>query len=585
MPRSPRSRPSEVAGKPEKIPRPPNAWIIYRTDRLNEWKDTRGPNDPPVKQADISRMIGTRWRFEADHVKLEYEKRAAIAKAEHKRKYPNYKYNPMSKEAKEKMRAAEREARKKAREEAKAAKAAGRKVSNGSRVPSNPCTPSSSNVKLEAYDQAVKPLPVPEPINRGCGPSPPIDYDPESSSTASSTPLLSSSSSASIRSSPLPPSSQPPSAALYPSHAPWLQALSSPASSPLAQPPPPPAYPSGYVHSPAPSRQSSYNFSRAFPPSSDASSTPSDSPPSYSEGEGWQPQPLDSSYQTFTPLPEVQNDWNAYAEYQPLLQPDVTFPQPVIDPLLSMPDQNVINFTSTSTEAVFHLSSVQMHSAQSPPGELDPESLQQLLRHLEQQPINAADQLGPVLDMPELHESMEDRADGASLPAPTDMQPCSFEDFAAYINAHPGDAMNLADPGFYQNMSLQLEALQAALFSEGLHDVQAFTPEVPAFHTFPFGMQQQAQQPQIAMPVPVLPMSMPFSSVPTPVETNVVAPTPTSVHTPVSAHPESVSYAGEAMVAQAPRRYVPPGGAGMPARRRVGGRFSPRPSNISNDSN
>ncbi|RPD63730.1 HMG-box [Lentinus tigrinus ALCF2SS1-6] len=96
MPRSPRSRPSEVAGKPEKIPRPPNAWIIYRTDRLNEWKDTRGPNDPPVKQADISRMIGTRWRFEADHVKLEYEKRAAIAKAEHKRKYPNYKYNPIS---------------------------------------------------------------------------------------------------------------------------------------------------------------------------------------------------------------------------------------------------------------------------------------------------------------------------------------------------------------------------------------------------------------------------------------------------------------------------------------------------------
>ncbi len=320
MPRSPPALKSTLPPKPEKIPRPPNAWIIYRTDRLRQWKAQRSPHDPPVKQADISRMIGANWKHEPDHIKLEYEKRAAIAKADHKRKYPDYKYNPMSKEAKEKMRSEEKEAKKKAREEAKAAKAAGRKVSSGSRAFSTPCTPSTSNVKLEVFDQAVKPLPAPEPINRGCGPSPPIDYDPESSSTAYSTPLLSSSSSDSIRSSPLPPSaSQPPSASLDAPHAPWLHALASPVSSPLAQPPPP-AYPSGYVHSPAPSRQSSYNFNPAMTAPSDVSSTPSDSPPSYTEGEGWHSQPPDSAYQTFTPLPESQGDWNVHAQYQPLLQ-------------------------------------------------------------------------------------------------------------------------------------------------------------------------------------------------------------------------------------------------------------------------
>ncbi|KAI0743416.1 high mobility group box domain-containing protein, partial [Daedaleopsis nitida] len=94
MPRAPPSRQSEEDVKPKKIPRPPNAWIIYRTDRLHEWRQGRSPNDPPVKQADISRLIAATWKVEPDHVKLEYEKRAAIAKAEHRKKYPDYKYNP-----------------------------------------------------------------------------------------------------------------------------------------------------------------------------------------------------------------------------------------------------------------------------------------------------------------------------------------------------------------------------------------------------------------------------------------------------------------------------------------------------------
>ena len=58
-----------------------------------------------MKQADISRLIAATWKIEPDEVKLDYEKRAAIAKAEHKKKYPDYKYNPLSKEVKDKMRA------------------------------------------------------------------------------------------------------------------------------------------------------------------------------------------------------------------------------------------------------------------------------------------------------------------------------------------------------------------------------------------------------------------------------------------------------------------------------------------------
>ncbi|KAI1791262.1 high mobility group box domain-containing protein, partial [Ganoderma leucocontextum] len=94
MPKAPPHREADEEPKPEKIPRPPNAWIIYRGDRLTEWKAGRSPNDPPVKQADISRLIALRWKEEDDPIKLEYEKRAAIAKAEHKKRYPDYKYNP-----------------------------------------------------------------------------------------------------------------------------------------------------------------------------------------------------------------------------------------------------------------------------------------------------------------------------------------------------------------------------------------------------------------------------------------------------------------------------------------------------------
>ncbi|EJF58205.1 high mobility group box domain-containing protein, partial [Dichomitus squalens] len=94
MPRAPTHRETERDSQQEKIPRPPNAWILYRTDLLNQWKANRSPHEPPSRQSDISRLVSARWKAEDSAIKLEYEKRAAIAKAEHKKRYPDYKYTP-----------------------------------------------------------------------------------------------------------------------------------------------------------------------------------------------------------------------------------------------------------------------------------------------------------------------------------------------------------------------------------------------------------------------------------------------------------------------------------------------------------
>ncbi|KZV61439.1 high mobility group box, partial [Peniophora sp. CONT] len=80
-------------------PRPPNAWIIYRTDKLKELKELAKPQpgQPKEKQADLSTKISLMWRNETEEVKKEYERRAERAKAEHARLYPDYKFEPKKK--------------------------------------------------------------------------------------------------------------------------------------------------------------------------------------------------------------------------------------------------------------------------------------------------------------------------------------------------------------------------------------------------------------------------------------------------------------------------------------------------------
>ncbi|KAG6886256.1 hypothetical protein C0993_006666 [Termitomyces sp. T159_Od127] len=107
MPAVERSRPSDFPT----IPRPPNSWILYRSDMVA----LLAPPPPGTtrSQADVSRIISAMWKTEKPEVKAEYERRAEVKKLEHAAMYPNYRYMPKSKELKEELRKAKEERRKK----------------------------------------------------------------------------------------------------------------------------------------------------------------------------------------------------------------------------------------------------------------------------------------------------------------------------------------------------------------------------------------------------------------------------------------------------------------------------------------
>ena len=88
MANSSHAGPSSNASQPQagdkKPPRPPNAWIIYRSDKLKELGKPK-PGQPKVPQAEISKSISLMWRNETDEVKKKYERMAEYAKAEHAR--------------------------------------------------------------------------------------------------------------------------------------------------------------------------------------------------------------------------------------------------------------------------------------------------------------------------------------------------------------------------------------------------------------------------------------------------------------------------------------------------------------------
>jgi len=67
-------------------PRPPNAWICYRSARVHELKNTAEYSKMP--QASISKLIGELWRSESAEVRRQYELEAAAKKLEHREKYP-----------------------------------------------------------------------------------------------------------------------------------------------------------------------------------------------------------------------------------------------------------------------------------------------------------------------------------------------------------------------------------------------------------------------------------------------------------------------------------------------------------------
>ncbi|KAH8923608.1 hypothetical protein BT69DRAFT_1281298 [Atractiella rhizophila] len=84
-----------------KTPRPPNAWILYRSDTIAELKRVRSP-DLNRGQGELSKMIAQQWKNESDAVRKWYEQQAELKKLEHREQNPGYKYQPAPRGSKQK---------------------------------------------------------------------------------------------------------------------------------------------------------------------------------------------------------------------------------------------------------------------------------------------------------------------------------------------------------------------------------------------------------------------------------------------------------------------------------------------------
>ncbi|KDQ10887.1 hypothetical protein BOTBODRAFT_190207 [Botryobasidium botryosum FD-172 SS1] len=74
------------------IPRPKNAFILFRTDFVSQSKLTRGVESD---HRNISKIVGQLWNELPAVERAKWERLAAAEKAAHKAKYPNYRYAPV----------------------------------------------------------------------------------------------------------------------------------------------------------------------------------------------------------------------------------------------------------------------------------------------------------------------------------------------------------------------------------------------------------------------------------------------------------------------------------------------------------
>ncbi|KAI0825244.1 high mobility group box domain-containing protein, partial [Trametes gibbosa] len=82
------------------IPRPRNAFLIFRTDLGARVKANGVEHDHRM----ISKILGKVWRALPAEEKAVYQKRAAEEKREHRLKYPNYRFSPRQRTEKAKKR-------------------------------------------------------------------------------------------------------------------------------------------------------------------------------------------------------------------------------------------------------------------------------------------------------------------------------------------------------------------------------------------------------------------------------------------------------------------------------------------------
>ena len=72
------------------MPRPPNAFILYRKDRHPAIKQA----NPDFHNNDISRLLGKSWKAEPEAVQADYRARAECIKHQHAINNPGYQYAP-----------------------------------------------------------------------------------------------------------------------------------------------------------------------------------------------------------------------------------------------------------------------------------------------------------------------------------------------------------------------------------------------------------------------------------------------------------------------------------------------------------
>ncbi|BCR91626.1 HMG-box domain-containing protein [Aspergillus chevalieri] len=101
-----------VSSKAAKVPRPPNAFILYRQHHHPKIKEAY----PDFQNNDISIMLGKQWKAEPEEVRAHYKALADEQKKKHAEEYPDYQYTP--------RRPCERKRRASSRQYAKHSKAA-----------------------------------------------------------------------------------------------------------------------------------------------------------------------------------------------------------------------------------------------------------------------------------------------------------------------------------------------------------------------------------------------------------------------------------------------------------------------------
>ncbi|KAI5299211.1 Cytosolic Fe-S cluster assembly factor nar1, partial [Ascosphaera pollenicola] len=81
---------SSKAVKRQKIPRPPNAFILYR----QHYHPIIKAKHPDFHNNDISILLGKQWKAESVETKAEFKAMAEDIKRKHAEEYPNYQYAP-----------------------------------------------------------------------------------------------------------------------------------------------------------------------------------------------------------------------------------------------------------------------------------------------------------------------------------------------------------------------------------------------------------------------------------------------------------------------------------------------------------